>query len=143
VSDSDPGSLCVACGLCCNGTLFPHAPLEPEDHEGAETIGLTPTSYFGRAGFSLPCARLDGARCTVYEARPLVCRRYSCATLIALAEGEIARTEAERRVTLAQLAARNARAALAPGQTLDDARMRAQRSTPLLALDRILDRYFR
>lgn len=146
-----PLPLCLTCGLCCDGTLFPHAPLEPDEIDHAAAVGMTLCGYFGRDGFSLPCPHLAGTVCTIYENRPSVCGSYSCGTLKALERGAIGRVEADRRVTLARLAERHARSALAAEYTLENARLRLRALTaarpevarPIVALDRILDRYFR
>jgi Fe-S-cluster containining protein len=45
-----------------------------------------------------PCTALGADGCGCYLSRPLVCRRYRCALLAALEDGEVALPEARRVV---------------------------------------------
>jgi Fe-S-cluster containining protein len=81
------GNICIECGLCCDGTIFDHAPLETRDD-------LIPLRAAGVAfdqdltQFSLPCAALEAQCCSVYESRPSICRAYRCALLKRVESGE-------------------------------------------------------
>jgi Fe-S-cluster containining protein len=79
-------ALCQACGLCCDGTLFSVVPLTPDDRPPASlAIDLRPS---GARALRQPCTALSGTCCTVYEQRPLACRRYQCLLFEALASHE-------------------------------------------------------
>ncbi len=69
--------LCLACGLCCDGTIFAVAPLGPLELEPARSLKLPIVS--DRA-FKLPCPLQDGTRCTIHAdpARPAICGAYQC-----------------------------------------------------------------
>ncbi len=71
----DGQSLCMTCGLCCDGTLFGLANLCAEDD-------ITPLSHphigifsnGGRAAIKLPCMAHANRACSIYSERPHVCR---------------------------------------------------------------------
>ena len=96
-------SLCLACGLCCDGTLFTAIPLQ-----GDELVPLpverTPT---GAHRLQQPCAGLRGLACTVYAQRPRACRQYRCLLLVALEADEVSLADAQATIVglRAQLAA--------------------------------------
>ncbi len=71
-------ALCLACGACCDGTLFTHAELDADESArlGARLRMLPLSSE--RPAFAQPCSAHDGAGCTLYEQRPSVCSRYRC-----------------------------------------------------------------
>ena len=101
-------SLCVRCGLCCDGTLFAHALVSPEDDLARlEAEGFILLQVTAGTRFALPCHHQDGRVCTVYQQwRPQVCHSFRCALLRRLAADEISLAEAaaqiERTVALAQ-----------------------------------------
>ncbi len=76
---------CTACGNCCR-VLSP--VLKPVDVQRlAARLGLTPDEFQaqhlkedpdgeGWAFRAMPCAFLEGSRCSVYAERPGVCRSY-------------------------------------------------------------------
>lgn len=86
-------TLCRACGLCCDGTLFSRVPLGPHEVVPARELGVVTND---RGGRHVPqrCAALSGTQCQVYAQRPLACRRYECLLLGALRGGEVSLTEA-------------------------------------------------
>ena len=93
-----PGQeLCLACGMCCDGTLFIWAPLAAEDEGGAlEGFAVGDEPRKGGAHFDLPSSHLDGRRCTLYQAwRPRVCHTFRCKLLRAFEAGEIDLLEAQ------------------------------------------------
>lgn len=89
-----PGQLCLACGLCCDGTLFHDVRLGPGDDPGRlEALGLPikglASSRKG-ARFPQPCAALCAdRRCRVYDDRPLQCHIFECGVYKDLAGGRI------------------------------------------------------
>ncbi len=89
------GELCLRCGLCCDGTLFSHVPLEPEEVEGVRALGLdVDLPEEGEASMRQHCSALCGTRCTIYEARPDACKRYRCHLLVTLEEDEVSLEDA-------------------------------------------------
>jgi uncharacterized protein len=84
-------SLCLECGLCCDGTLFNRVPLvESEVPLLKERLQIVDGKYHARQ----PCPALDGTRCRVYSERPLTCRRYRCLLLEAHESAEVSLTNA-------------------------------------------------
>jgi hypothetical protein len=88
-------TLCLACGLCCDGTLFTHVPLRRTEAAPLQALGL-PVREREDGTPVLPqrCAALDGRSCTAYAQRPEGCRRYQCNLATALSEGEVSLEEA-------------------------------------------------
>ncbi len=74
------GRLCLACGLCCDGSLFRGAGLLAEEVEPARKRGLAIIDE-GK-GFAQPCPKLEHAedekRCSMYADRPKACRGFTC-----------------------------------------------------------------
>lgn len=87
-STAQSADLCLACGLCCDGTIFDVARVAESELPALAELGIrTGTRPFG-AVLVQPCVALDGAACTVYAHRPHTCRAYRCNLLVALEEGE-------------------------------------------------------
>jgi len=75
--------LCLACGLCCDGSLFDNVRLGPdEDAEKVKTLGLPVKRSRAKrpvAFFRQPCAALgEDCACCVYGDRPAQCRTFEC-----------------------------------------------------------------
>ena len=118
-------SLCLACGFCCDGTLFNRVPLLEAEVEPLRKQLAIPA---GRFHGEQPCPALKGTVCDVYAARPLTCRRYRCLLLEAHEAGEVGEAEA---ITIVE-AARRTRGELARslgrvdgGRVVEDARRSA------------------
>ncbi len=65
-------TLCLSCGLCCDGSLFWAVPVAPEE--------AGPLSLDAEGRLRQPCACFDGA-CTIYPERPSACREFDCRVL--------------------------------------------------------------
>ena len=149
VTPSPSSTLCLACGMCCDGTLFTRVAVEPGEVARLEAHGLTLAERpEGGRALPQPCAALDGRCCTVYADRPAGCRRYRCNLLVALEEGEVGLADAE--ATVADAHARRARATEAAGAPLAQARRTLREGglpdaavDVLHDLERFLDRHFR
>ena len=93
-------ALCLACRMCCDGTLFPGVVLHPGEEERLRALGLE--ARFGENGgqytMRQPCPADSAGGCTIYASKPVECGRYNCATLQALDRGEIDSLEARRRI---------------------------------------------
>lgn len=91
-------SLCLQCGLCCNGGLFRDVELQPADDPARlKALGLPLKTARGKTRLPQPCAALDGCRCRVYAARPGRCREFDCGVLLAV-RGENLSVETAARV---------------------------------------------
>ena len=90
-------TLCLRCGLCCNGVLFGDVKLQaPDDPGRLEALGLAVPVARGRPHLPQPCAALEGCRCRVYAARPSRCREFDCALLLAVGEGRTTAAAVQR-----------------------------------------------
>ncbi|MFM6828923.1 MAG: hypothetical protein ACKOVA_01095 [Novosphingobium sp.] len=152
--------LCLACAMCCDGTIFDVAVMREGDAEAAKACGFqTTVADDGREAFKLPCHHLSGTACTRYDLwRPSTCGKFQCTTQKRALDDDIAEDEALAHITSA-LQARDAVLALLPsGETLSDARTRfqdlaASSSTlapqdarlvvRMFAFERLLDQHFR
>jgi len=99
----DPISLCLECGLCCNGVIFADVQLLPEDDvEKLRSLGLAfarhRKSKIRNEKFKQPCTAFAGCRCTIYSERPQYCRRFECLLLKNVKAGRTDATEASRVV---------------------------------------------
>ncbi len=94
-------SLCRACGLCCDGTLFTRVPLTVDEAVPAVKLNVVTTQTGGRY-VPQRCAALEGTVCQVYAERPLACRRFECLLFGALREGELSLSEGLAVVKRAQ-----------------------------------------
>lgn len=93
-------NLCLACGLCCDGTIFSDVTLESEDsRDDLVATGLTFRIHSdGSERFDLPCLCHVGGPCVIYAQRPSRCRRFRCDLLKAVEAGGIAPAEARNVV---------------------------------------------
>ena len=93
-------TLCLSCGLCCDGTLHDRAKLGNDEVEPMRALGL-PILDTDPPYFKLGCPRFDRC-CTVFPLRPRVCGSYRCKLLLTLDQGEIDLDEALNRVQQAR-----------------------------------------
>ena len=92
--------LCLACGLCCDGTLHDRAKLGADEVEPMRALGL-PILDTHPPYFKLGCPHFDGC-CTVFPLRPRICGSYRCKLLLTFDRGEIDLEEAHDRVRRAR-----------------------------------------
>jgi Fe-S-cluster containining protein len=110
--NSTAESLCLSCGLCCNGAIFADVQLHDTDNPARlRLLGLhlSPPAQNKRAtrpgaktsqaasGFPRllqPCHALDGCRCRIYSERPRHCRHFECLLLQSLRLGRISNQRA-------------------------------------------------
>jgi Fe-S-cluster containining protein len=91
-------SLCLTCGLCCNGVLFRDVRLQPRD-DAARLRRLTPGLGLRAGKFPQPCAALCADnRCAHYAERPQHCRAFECALLQSVQRGDTTEATARRHV---------------------------------------------
>jgi len=86
-------SICIDCGLCCDGTMFHAIDVDISPHITSDELGplqargaLLITDKDSRR-FLQPCPAFDGSCCDVYEARPATCQTYVCALLESVTQG--------------------------------------------------------
>jgi len=92
-------SLCLSCGLCCDGTLFERVPLQPSDDRlPLKTAGIKIQRKNAENHFSQPCVAYRKNCCQVYADRPANCQRYRCKLLQRVEKGKISGREAERKI---------------------------------------------
>ncbi len=136
----DPRStLCLACGLCCDGNLFTQVPLRAEEVAPIVHRGLQVLERAQGAALRQRCGALDGRRCEIYDERPAACRGYRCMLLTALAEDEVSLADA-----LAVVEQAHALLAAAPGEATEPVRQRftAEAAPPAARALAYLGRHF-
>lgn len=96
--------LCLACGLCCDSTVYPHAVAREDELAQAMALGFTTIrTENGYSAFELPCHYLEGRACTRYrDWRPSVCGDYFCRVQARAGSGEITEDEALALIAKAQ-----------------------------------------
>ena len=98
-----PQSLCLSCGICCDGTLFDTVPLKPADFlPPLEAAGIKIQKGKKEGFFSQPCAAFRQNCCQVYHDRPTNCRKYRCKLLKKYESGEISQADAQQRIKRAR-----------------------------------------
>ena len=110
----DGNRLCLACGLCCDGTLFKRAYLLPGEVAPARASGLRVIADGRSPRFALPCSRFADQQCTIYEQRPHHCREYECKLLSSLRSGQRSLSECLDIVRETKASIAEIRSALGP-----------------------------
>lgn len=92
---SSAQALCVACGLCCDGTLFHEGYLKPDDRLAPLTAaGMKIAVKDSQQVFAQPCPAHEAGLCTIYANRPGVSRSYRCELLKLFTRGAISKVVA-------------------------------------------------
>jgi hypothetical protein len=150
--------LCTRCGLCCMGVIHQAATLDEDEISAAQELGL-PVLDRADPGFALPCPRLAGTVCTIYEQRPRVCGRYLCQllqdlesgkigfdeslTIVASARAQLAKLRLAMPATMSVRAAVNlAKGAQSPPHDLSEREL-TELKLQATALELYLDKHFR
>jgi Fe-S-cluster containining protein len=97
----DSNSLCLECGLCCNGVIFADVQLQPDDDAARlRELGLAfvrnQKSKVGNEKFKQPCTAFEGCRCKIYGEHPRYCREFECLLLKSVKAGDTETAEAVR-----------------------------------------------
>lgn len=92
--------LCLDCGMCCDGTLFECVELEPDERSGFESLVLIRVGE--KVAVPLPCAMHRGRRCSIYEQRPVRCKKFTCKLYDGVASGNLSLSSAQGRVAEAR-----------------------------------------
>lgn len=116
--------LCLACGLCCDGTVFGFALIEESEVEDTAAIGLqTFRTTNDEPAFRLGCHYLDGTACTRYQSwRPSVCGDYYCQVQKRVRKHEVAEEKAFSMIARARQMTDEIKALLPPGVPISQAR---------------------
>ena len=76
-----PHSICIGCGLCCDGTLLTHLAVADESDLGAPLRGLGVELIVAAEPpvFELPCPAVHLGVCTIHDLhRPRACAQFEC-----------------------------------------------------------------
>jgi uncharacterized protein len=115
-SDDDV-SVCVGCGLCCDGTLFSHLGVIDESDLGRPlaALGVTVIVEADPPVFELPCPAFDGCACSIYSLqRPTACGWFECDLSTAVTSGRMASAEARSVIVETRALRERVRAGQAP-----------------------------
>ena len=94
-------SLCLSCGLCCDGTMFEVGAITPEEaRRYGDRVNVSGDGKY----LALPCPSLDGCKCNTYLDRPGVCSEFKCLVLASLDRGLI--TDAAAHESIAEVRGR-------------------------------------
>jgi len=118
----DRSSICIGCGLCCDGTLHGRTTVREADERAVSSCGLTIHEEGPKKFFEQPCPHFSCDRCSIYAERPGVCRTYRCELLRAVDERRTSEAEARDRIamakTLIEAVRRVDRGAVTPAQRM-------------------------
>lgn len=98
----EPTSICIGCGLCCDGTLHHQVEIAPDDEPAVIAAGLSIREADGKSVFRQPCPKFCGGVCSIYAARPGVCRSYTCKLLDDVNQERISIVAARQAIALAK-----------------------------------------
>jgi Fe-S-cluster containining protein len=129
-TEEAPASVCIGCGLCCDGTLLRYLAVSDESDLGMplRAFGVTLITAADPPVFELPCPAVDQGTCTIHSLhRPRACAQFECALSQSVHDGRTD-PEAAREVIRSAIGIRTD--------------VRAGRRPPA-DLDRHLDQYFR
>jgi uncharacterized protein len=93
-SKSAAQSLCLTCGLCCDGTLFSHVKLESDDNDAALALDIQTVGEPGPRILKQHCPTHKNCSCQIYQNRPNACRNFQCALLKRFNKHEISQAAA-------------------------------------------------
>lgn len=84
---NDSSNICLACGLCCDGTMIGHVQVDKEELLAVKDV-MEIEEAIGNGFFLQPCAKYcDG--CTIYSNRPSPCASFKCKLLKSIEQQEL------------------------------------------------------
>lgn len=101
-------SICIGCGLCCDGSVVSHLAVRDHSDLGfpLQSLGVELIVVSDPPMFELPCPALQEGRCSVFELhRPSACAQFECRLSLSVASGAIP-LDAARSIVADALAAR-------------------------------------
>lgn len=88
-----PSDLCVACGMCCDGTMFNNVVCSKEEAEymGTFGIGSKKAEKIDSYVFFVPCPLHVNGSCSIYEdpRKPKTCSGFKCTLLKRVLNNEV------------------------------------------------------
>ena len=84
-----PSDLCVACGMCCDGTMFTNVVANDAELVQMSFLGAETKVKEEKQFFLQPCPAHNNGSCSIYETRPRTCVGYKCALLRRVLNEEI------------------------------------------------------
>lgn len=90
-------SVCIGCGLCCDGSVVTHLAVRDESDLGLPLQALGVELLFAAEPpvFALPCPAVHEGRCTIHALhRPSACSQFECKLSSAVLKGDIAKSDA-------------------------------------------------
>ncbi len=94
---NDLSSICLSCGLCCDGTLIGFVQLDEEEISRVRDVMPIEESH-GQGFFVHPCSQLCGTSCQVYDRRPRQCASFECGLLKKVKTGAHDQKSAHSRI---------------------------------------------
>lgn len=94
-------SICIGCGLCCDGTLLSHVAVSDPSDLGwpLRALGVELIEAAEPPVFELPCPAVVEGRCTVFDRhRPHACALFECKLLRDTKQGVRSDEEARRAI---------------------------------------------
>lgn len=87
INKNDASNICLACGLCCDGTLIGFVELTQEEAPRIDAIKNIENEHNNQF-FLQPCDKFcDG--CTIYADRPTRCGEFECGLLKSVEKKEL------------------------------------------------------
>jgi len=84
---NDSSSICLSCGLCCDGTVIGFVKLDREELPAIREL-MDIEDENGHGFFLQPCSKYcDG--CTIYSKRPKQCASFRCGLLKSVEQKEL------------------------------------------------------
>ncbi|NNF00874.1 MAG: YkgJ family cysteine cluster protein [Pyrinomonadaceae bacterium] len=92
-------SLCLTCGICCDGTLLGKVKLRDGDpQQPLKAVGIQIETKDTKSSFRLGCAGYRGNSCQIYADRPESCRSFRCELLKKYESGAVSLAEAQGKI---------------------------------------------
>lgn len=152
--------LCLACGMCCDGTLYDQAKVHLDEVARTEQAGFKVKQVDQRRSiFLFPCHHLDDKCCTAYDSwRPKVCSSFLCELQKQTAAGKCTEADAMSLIANALSCRAQIMESLPEGSSFSAARQQltaiattsavlapeeARLVVRMFVLDRLLDKHFR
>jgi len=91
-SGSAGTSVCIGCGMCCDGTLLTHLAVSDESDLGMplRALGVELITAADPPVFALPCPAVAHGVCTIHQLhRPRACAQFECQLSRAVLDGVV------------------------------------------------------
>lgn len=93
-----PSDLCVACGMCCDGTMFKNVVADDAELIQMSFLGAETKVQEEKQFFLQPCPAHINGSCSIYETRPKTCIGFKCALLKRVLKNEVTPEQAMKKV---------------------------------------------